>query len=60
MNHIYDVPSGQNHYIIPRDELVLFSEMEIYVKAVNELGDATSLPITLEPVSAGRRERTRS
>lgn len=59
-NYIYDVPSGQNQYIIPRAGFVLFSEMEIYVKAVNELGEATSLPITLEPVSAGRKEKTRS
>lgn len=57
-SHTYDVPSGLNHHIIPRSGFVLFSEMEIYVKAVNELGEATSLPITLEPISAGRKERT--
>lgn len=49
--------SGLNRYIIPRAGFAFFSEMEIYVKAVNQLGEATSLPITLEPVSAGRKER---
>lgn len=57
-NHSYDVLPGLDHYTVPRSGIVLFSEMEIYVKAVNELGAATSLPITLEPVSAGRKERT--
>lgn len=57
-NHTYDVPSGLNHYIIPRSGLVFFSEMEIYVKAVNQLGVATSLPIRFEPISAGRNART--
>lgn len=59
-NHTYNVPSGQNHYVIPRNGFILFFDMEIYVKAVNQLGEATSLPITLEPVSAGRKERTQS
>lgn len=31
--------------------------MDIYVKAVNELGEATSAHITLEPVSAGEDYR---
>lgn len=48
---------GLHHYTVPRSGIVLFSKMEIYVKAVNELGAATSQPITLEPVSAGRKER---
>lgn len=29
--------------------------MEIYVKAVNELGEAASTTITLEPISAGEK-----
>ncbi|TNN02162.1 hypothetical protein fugu_009649, partial [Takifugu bimaculatus] len=53
-NYSYDVPPGLNHYTVPRFGIILFSEMEIYVKAVNELGTATSLPITLEPVSAAK------
>lgn len=52
-NHTYELLPGVHHYTIPRSDFVLFSEMEIYVKAVNELGEATSVPITLEPVSAG-------
>lgn len=31
--------------------------MEIYVKAVNELGEAASVPIVLEPISAGENNR---
>lgn len=54
------MPSGLSHYIIPREGFMFFFEMEIYVKAVNQLGEATSLPITLEPVSAGRKERKQS
>ncbi|KAM9353902.1 granulocyte colony-stimulating factor receptor [Symphorus nematophorus] len=50
----YEPPQGMHRYIIPRSGFVLFSEMEIYVKAVNELGEATSVPIILEPVSAAK------
>lgn len=57
-SHTYDVLSGLNHHIIPRSGFGLSSEMEIYVKAVNGLGEATSLPITLDPIRAGRKERT--
>lgn len=53
-NHTYNLPPGVNHYTIPRSDFVLFSDMEIYVKAVNELGEATSAHITLEPVSAAK------
>lgn len=28
--------------------------MKIYVKAVNELGETTSAPLVLEPVSSGK------
>lgn len=52
-SHTYELLPGVHHYTIPRSGFVLFSEMEIYVKAVNELGEATSVPITLEPISAG-------
>lgn len=48
--HTYNLPTGVHRYTIPRSDFVLFSEMEIYVKAVNELGEASSLPITLEPL----------
>ncbi|KAM7383147.1 hypothetical protein PAMP_002829 [Pampus punctatissimus] len=53
-NHTYNLPPGIHHYTIPRSDFFLFSDMEIYVKAVNELGEATSTHITLEPVSAAK------
>ncbi|XP_019122695.2 granulocyte colony-stimulating factor receptor [Larimichthys crocea] len=53
-NNTYELPPGVHQYTIPRDGFVLFSEIEIYVKAVNDLGEATSVPITLEPVSAAK------
>lgn len=53
-NYTYKLPPGIHRYTIPRSDFVLYSEMEIYVKAVNELGEATSVPIILEPVSAAK------
>uniref|UniRef100_A0A3Q3RVJ4 Colony stimulating factor 3 receptor n=1 Tax=Mastacembelus armatus TaxID=205130 RepID=A0A3Q3RVJ4_9TELE len=50
----YELPTGLHQYTIPRSGFVFFSEMEIYVKAVNELGEATSLPMVLEPVSVAK------
>lgn len=55
-NHTYNVPPGLNYYVIPRSDFVIFSKMKIDVKAANQLGEASSLPITLEPVGAGRTE----
>ncbi|XP_054638343.1 granulocyte colony-stimulating factor receptor isoform X2 [Dunckerocampus dactyliophorus] len=53
-NHAYELPPGVQSYTIPRTGFVLFSEMEIYVKAVNQLGEASSAPLTLEPVSSAK------
>ncbi|KAM9723100.1 granulocyte colony-stimulating factor receptor-like isoform 1-T4 [Menidia menidia] len=53
-NHTYEPPSGVHHYTIPRSDFILFSEMKIYVKAKNLLGEATSAPVVLEPVSAAK------
>lgn len=53
-NNTYTLPTGVHHYAIPRSGFVLFSEMGLYVKAVNELGEATSAPITMEPISAAK------
>lgn len=52
--HTYRLPADVGHYVIPRPDFVLFSEMEIYVKAVNELGETASAPLTLEPMSVGK------
>ncbi|XP_056300982.1 granulocyte colony-stimulating factor receptor isoform X2 [Pseudoliparis swirei] len=56
-NHTYELLPGLHRYIIPRFGFVLFSDVEIYVKAVNELGEATSAPIILEPVSSAKLDR---
>lgn len=53
-NHTYELPTGVHHYTIPRSGFVLFSEMQIYVRALNELGEASSVPVILEPVSAAK------
>ncbi|KAA8591763.1 hypothetical protein FQN60_017137 [Etheostoma spectabile] len=53
-NHTYELLPGVHRYTIPRTGFVFFSDMEIYVKAVNELGEASSTPIILEPVSAAK------
>lgn len=53
-NHTYELPPGVHRYTIPRSGFVLFSEMKIYVKAANDLGEATSAPIILEPISAAK------
>ncbi|XP_054477228.1 granulocyte colony-stimulating factor receptor isoform X2 [Anoplopoma fimbria] len=53
-NHTYEVLPGVHRYTIPRLDFVLYSDMEIYVKTENELGEATSSPIILEPISAAK------
>ncbi|KAM9851693.1 granulocyte colony-stimulating factor receptor [Aulostomus maculatus] len=53
-NYNYELPPGLHRYTIPRSDFFLFIDMEIYVKAVNELGEATSAPLNLEPVSAAK------
>ncbi|XP_069559935.1 granulocyte colony-stimulating factor receptor [Brachyistius frenatus] len=53
-NHTYELPPGVHCFTILRSDFVLFSEMKIYVKAENDLGEATSAPITLEPISAAK------
>ncbi|XP_077430983.1 granulocyte colony-stimulating factor receptor [Vanacampus margaritifer] len=53
-NHTYEVPPGVRSYTIPRFGFVFFSEMEIYVKAVNPLGETSSVRLALEPVSSAK------
>ncbi|XP_068613771.1 granulocyte colony-stimulating factor receptor-like [Brachionichthys hirsutus] len=53
-NHTYAVLPGVHRYTIPRPDFVLFSKMDIYVRAVNELGEATSVPIIVEPISKAK------
>ncbi|KAM8869774.1 granulocyte colony-stimulating factor receptor isoform 2-T2 [Spinachia spinachia] len=53
-NDTYEPLPGVHRYSIPRSGFVLFSDIHIYVKAVNELGEATSAPVALEPISAAK------
>ncbi|XP_033495514.2 granulocyte colony-stimulating factor receptor [Epinephelus lanceolatus] len=56
-NNTYELLPGIHRYTIPRSGFVFFSDMEIHVKAENELGEATSAPIILEPLSAAKFDR---
>ncbi|KAM9309866.1 granulocyte colony-stimulating factor receptor isoform 1-T3 [Pholidichthys leucotaenia] len=53
-NHTYKPPPGVHHYTIPRSDFVLFSNMNVFIKAGNDLGEVTSVPITLEPISSAK------
>lgn len=53
-NYTYELPPGVHQYVIPRSGFVLFSDMTIYVRAANELGEATSASLILEPVSTAK------
>ncbi|XP_047455669.1 granulocyte colony-stimulating factor receptor [Mugil cephalus] len=52
INRVYELPSGIHHYTIPRSGFSLSAEMKIQVKAVNELGEASSGALILEPLGA--------
>lgn len=52
-NYSYQLQPGVHSYNIPRADFVFFSELKIYLKAANELGEAISESIVLEPISAG-------
>uniref|UniRef100_A0A3P8YSW1 Colony stimulating factor 3 receptor n=1 Tax=Esox lucius TaxID=8010 RepID=A0A3P8YSW1_ESOLU len=53
-NNTYMLPPDIHHFKIPRAGFVLFSNIEIYVKAVNALGQATSKHLLLEPMSSAK------
>lgn len=53
-NFTYKLLPGKHRYTIPRSDFVFFSEMEIYVKVMNELGETASNPVILEPISAAK------
>ncbi|XP_019720892.1 granulocyte colony-stimulating factor receptor [Hippocampus comes] len=53
-SHAYELPPGVRSYTIPRAGFVFFSEMEIYVKGVNALGETSSARLALEPVSSAK------
>ncbi|KAM4735338.1 granulocyte colony-stimulating factor receptor-like isoform 2-T2 [Anableps anableps] len=54
LNHTYNLPPEVHHYCIPRHELGMFIKIEIYVKAENNLGEATSEHIVLDPLSTAK------
>ncbi|XP_061530063.1 granulocyte colony-stimulating factor receptor [Phycodurus eques] len=54
LNHTYELLPGVRSFAIPRSGFAIFSEMEIYVKAVNPLGETRSERLTLEPVSSAK------
>ncbi|XP_041845048.1 granulocyte colony-stimulating factor receptor [Melanotaenia boesemani] len=56
-NYTYEPPPGVHSYIITRSDFSFFVEMKIYVKAENDLGENTSVPIILEPLSAAKLEQ---
>ncbi|XP_057690294.1 granulocyte colony-stimulating factor receptor isoform X2 [Corythoichthys intestinalis] len=56
-NHTYKIPPGARSFTIPRSGFVFFTDMEIYVKAVNELGETNSASLILEPVSSAKFDR---
>ncbi|KAJ7985228.1 hypothetical protein DPEC_G00349910 [Dallia pectoralis] len=53
-NNTYMLPPDIHHFRIPRAGFVLFSNIEIHVKAVNALGQATSKHLLLEPMSSAK------
>ncbi|XP_053736981.1 granulocyte colony-stimulating factor receptor [Synchiropus splendidus] len=53
-SHNYTLQPGVQRYVIPRTDFVLFAEIQIFVRGVNELGEARSDNVTLEPVSAAK------
>ncbi|CAN9513827.1 unnamed protein product [Ophioblennius macclurei] len=53
-NHSYELPAGVHHFNIPRSHFSIFTDMKLYVKSANDLGEATSSPITLEPIGAAK------
>lgn len=55
-NKTYEMQPAVNHYRIPRSDFVLYSDMEIYVKGVNALGQATSSHLVLEPLASAKFE----
>ncbi|XP_072317041.1 granulocyte colony-stimulating factor receptor [Eucyclogobius newberryi] len=53
-NHSYSVPPGRRHHTIPRSDFTWYSNMEIYVRAQNELGESASAAVVVEPLSAAK------
>ncbi|XP_056107607.1 granulocyte colony-stimulating factor receptor [Rhinichthys klamathensis goyatoka] len=50
----YEIPPGQHFYLIPRDSYSKYSELEVYVTAVNVLGNATSASLELIPMDTAK------
>ncbi|KAL2084935.1 hypothetical protein ACEWY4_020453 [Coilia grayii] len=50
----YPIPTGVNHITIPRSEFSFFSKIQVYVKAQNALGQATSQHLRFKPIAAAK------
>ncbi|KAJ3597380.1 hypothetical protein NHX12_000907 [Muraenolepis orangiensis] len=53
-NRSYDVPVGVQRVVLPRSDFAFYVEMTVWVTASNALGEATSDPITVEPLSSAK------
>ncbi|XP_067305479.1 granulocyte colony-stimulating factor receptor [Pseudorasbora parva] len=50
----YEIPPGQHLFLLPRNSYDILSEVEVYVTAVNVLGNATSAPLKLIPYQTAK------
>ncbi|KAK7147955.1 hypothetical protein R3I94_010471 [Phoxinus phoxinus] len=50
----YEIPPGKNFYLIPRESYSEYFKLEVYVTAVNVLGNATSAPLELIPMETAK------
>ncbi|XP_077062198.1 granulocyte colony-stimulating factor receptor isoform X2 [Siphateles boraxobius] len=50
----FEIPSGQHFYLIPRDAYSVHFELEVYVTAVNDFGNATSALLELIPMETAK------
>ncbi|KAG5271419.1 hypothetical protein AALO_G00179530 [Alosa alosa] len=55
----YSIQPGVNHISIPRTEFLLYSEMQVFVKVQNSLGQATSQPLTFIPMEKAKLDMPR-
>ncbi|KAM6967587.1 granulocyte colony-stimulating factor receptor [Aplochiton taeniatus] len=55
-NKTYELQPGIYYYRIPRSDFTFYSNMEIFVKGVNALGQASSTPLVLEPLASAKLE----
>ncbi|CAL8249081.1 unnamed protein product [Lota lota] len=57
--HSYLAPAGVQRVVLPRKDFILYEEMMVWVTASNDLGEATSDHITVEPLRSTRLDAPR-